>query len=139
MSKPGIPPRSPRRQKKCESSAPPARSSAHADDSFLRNVFLRQNENVVPACAQTGAPGSNPPVQTAARFRPTAAPTPELPRQTPPPACTRRPAHHYIADLSAVTTCAQQNIHRLNSPPPPLAPAQPPAPSVLSDPAQSLV
>src|SRR5439155_452495 len=40
MSKPGIPPRSPRRQKKCESSAPPARSSAHADDSFLVGYFL---------------------------------------------------------------------------------------------------
>src|ERR1700687_5314619 len=117
MSKPDTPPRPPRHQKTYESSSPPARSPARADGLFLRDASPRQNENVAPAYARTGARGSSQSRHTAVRSRPTVAPTPESPRRTPPPACTRRPAPENIAEISAATPCEQQNIHPPNSPP----------------------
>src|SRR6266478_5560919 len=59
MSKPGIPPRSPRHQKTYESSSPPARSRARADGLSLPDASPHQNENVAPAYVQTGARGSS--------------------------------------------------------------------------------
>ena len=55
----------------------------------------------------------------------------ESPRQTPPPACTRRPAPKNTANTSATNPAAQQNTRQSNSPPPPSTPAAPPAPSEM--------
>src|SRR5205807_1149895 len=71
--------------------------------------------------------------QTAARFLPTAALILESPRQTPLPACTRRPAPENIADISAASPFEQRNTRQPNSPPRPPAPGPPPVPSEMSD------